>query len=79
MNRTIKEAKVRRFHYDHHDQLRTYLESFVDAYKLQPSSQNTEWAHALRVVQTMDIRASKIHPQSASRDAGTEHLGASQA
>ena len=32
MNRTIKEATVKRFHYDDHDQLRTHLQSFVTAY-----------------------------------------------
>ena len=32
MNRTIKEATVKRFHYDSHDQLRAHLESFVAAY-----------------------------------------------
>ena len=32
MNRTIKDATVKRFHYDHHDQLRTYLADFVAAY-----------------------------------------------
>ncbi len=32
MNRTIKEATVKRFHYDDHDQLRNHLASFVDAY-----------------------------------------------
>jgi transposase InsO family protein len=32
MNRTIKEATVKRFHYDDHDQLRTHLQSFVAAY-----------------------------------------------
>jgi hypothetical protein len=32
MNRTIKEATVKRFHYDAHDQLRAHLESFVAAY-----------------------------------------------
>ncbi len=32
MNRTIKEATVKRFHYDGHDQLRAHLESFVAAY-----------------------------------------------
>ena len=31
MNRTIKEATVRRFHYDTHDQLRTHLADFVTA------------------------------------------------
>lgn len=32
MNRTIKEATVRRFHYESHDQLRKHLASFVAAY-----------------------------------------------
>lgn len=31
MNRTIKEAPVKRFHYDDYDQLQTYLEGFVAA------------------------------------------------
>ena len=32
MNRTIKEATVKRYHYDNHDQLRRHLADFVDAY-----------------------------------------------
>jgi transposase InsO family protein len=32
MNRTLKEATVRRFHYDSHDQLRRHLDDFVQAY-----------------------------------------------
>ena len=32
MNRTIKEATVKRFHDDDHEQLRTHLQSFVAAY-----------------------------------------------
>ncbi|QRE75500.1 IS481 family transposase [Methylobacterium aquaticum] len=32
MNRTIKEATVKRFHYDSHDQLRQHLADFVTAY-----------------------------------------------
>ncbi|SNT73819.1 hypothetical protein SAMN05444959_105265 [Paracoccus seriniphilus] len=32
MNRTIKEATVKRFHYDNHDQLRTRLADFLAAY-----------------------------------------------
>ena len=32
MNRTIKEATVKRFHYDDQAQLRAHLESFVAAY-----------------------------------------------
>lgn len=32
MNRTLKEATVRRYYYDSHDQLRAHLAAFVDAY-----------------------------------------------
>ena len=32
MNRTIKEATVKRFHYDDHDQLRQHLADFILAY-----------------------------------------------
>ena len=32
MNRTIKDATVKRFHYDDHDQLRQHLADFVSAY-----------------------------------------------
>ena len=32
MNRTIKEATVKRFHYDDHVQLRRHLADFIDAY-----------------------------------------------
>jgi hypothetical protein len=32
MNRTIKEATVKRFHYDDHDQLRNHMANFISAY-----------------------------------------------
>jgi transposase InsO family protein len=32
MNRTIKEATVKRYHYDNHDELRTHLTDFINAY-----------------------------------------------
>ena len=32
MNRTIKEATVKRYHYETHDELRQHLNNFVDAY-----------------------------------------------
>lgn len=32
MNRTIKEATVKRFHYDDHVQLKKHLADFIDAY-----------------------------------------------
>jgi hypothetical protein len=41
MNRTIKEATVKRYHYDTHDQLRQHLGEFVATYnfgrRLKPS------------------------------------------
>jgi hypothetical protein len=32
MNRTIKEATVKRYHYDSHKQLQSYLNDFISAY-----------------------------------------------
>ena len=32
MNRTIKDATVKRYFYETHDQLRAHLQNFVDAY-----------------------------------------------
>ena len=32
MNRTIKEATVKRYHYDSHDRLRQHLADFIAAY-----------------------------------------------
>ena len=32
MNRTIKEATVKRYHYDTHAQLKTHLTDFITAY-----------------------------------------------
>ena len=32
MNRTLKEATVRRYYYDSHDRLRVHLKTFLDAY-----------------------------------------------
>ena len=32
MNRTLKEATVRRYHYDTHRDLREHLEAFLNAY-----------------------------------------------
>jgi len=32
MNRTIKDATTKRYHYDNHDQLKAHLDLFLDAY-----------------------------------------------
>ena len=35
MNRTIKDATVKRYHYDSHDQLRLLLADFIAAYNFR--------------------------------------------
>jgi hypothetical protein len=42
MNRTIKDATVKRYHYDSHDQLRTHLADFMDAYNFSRSSRHSK-------------------------------------
>ena len=38
MNRTIKDATVKRYYYDTHDQLRQHLTDFINAYNYAPPS-----------------------------------------
>jgi hypothetical protein len=57
MNRTIKDATVKRFHYENHDQLRQHLADFVAAYN---------FARRLKTLrghlQSLDRRAVQVHP-----------------
>jgi transposase InsO family protein len=75
MNRTIKDATVKRLHYDDHDQLRNHLANFISAYNFGRRLKTPKRPHALRVhLQTMDNRTRKVHPKSHPSNAGTEHL-----
>src|SRR5687768_12553119 len=53
MNRTLKDATVKRYHYDSHDQLRTHLQLFLDAYnharRLKTLRGLTPYEHVLQV------------------------------
>ncbi len=53
MNRTLKDATVKRYHYDSHDQLRTHLRLFLDAYnharRLKTLRGLTPYEHVLQV------------------------------
>jgi len=40
MNRTLKEATVRRYHYETHDQLREHLVTFLAAYNFGAKAQS---------------------------------------
>ena len=45
MNRTIKDATVKRDHYDTHDQLRTHLATSSDAYNFADGSRPSKASH----------------------------------
>jgi transposase InsO family protein len=47
MNRTIKEATVKRFHYESHEQLRVHLADIMAAYNFAPSAQRCSVASRL--------------------------------
>ena len=48
MNRTIKEAAVRRFYYENHQQLRQHLDDFVKAYNFA-QAEDAQRPHGLRI------------------------------
>lgn len=48
MNRTIKDATVKRYHYDSHDQLPAHLQLFIEAYNY---ARRLETLRGLTVVQ----------------------------
>ena len=48
MNRTIKEATVKRYHHQSHDQLRSHLADFISAYNFARRLKTLRGPHALR-------------------------------
>ena len=49
MNRTIKDATVKRYFYETHDQLRAHLCDFVDAYNFARRLKTSQRLHPIRV------------------------------
>lgn len=49
MNRTIKEAAVKRYHYDCHAQLTARLHDFINAYPLWSAYEDTARSQTLRI------------------------------
>ena len=73
--RTIKDATVKRYHYDDPDQLRHHLADFVAAYNFARPSEDPQRPHAIRVrLKMLDFRARPIQTQPTPSNAGTEHL-----
>ena len=67
MNRTIKEATVRRYYYESHDRLRAHLATFLDAYnfakRLKSLSGLTPFEHLCKIwtEQPQRFRLNPIH------------------
>lgn len=53
MNRTIKDARVKRYHYESHEQLHCHLADFLDAYncslRLKALSGLTPYEYVCRI------------------------------
>jgi transposase len=75
MNRTIKEATVKRFHYGSHDQLRGHLQTFVSAYnfgrRLKTLRSLTPYEF---ICKAWTNGSQPIHAESAPLNAGTKQL-----
>jgi transposase-like protein len=75
MNRTIKEATVKRFFYDTHEQLKAHLSDFIAAYNFARRLKTLRGPHTLRShLQTLDPRPRQIYTRPHPPNAGTKHL-----
>ena len=76
MNRTLKEATVRRYHYETHQQLREHLEAFLNAYnfakRLKTLRGLTPYEHICKAWADQPRRFGQI--RSNPPHFGTEHL-----
>lgn len=65
MNPTLKEATVRSYHYDNHEQLREHLAAFVAAYRFAKHLKALRWRTPYQVIceaWTKDPSIFKINP-----------------
>ena len=74
MNRTIKDATVKRYHYDSHDHLRTHLSDFLDAYNTRAVSRHSVASRLTNTFAKYGHPSQIDHPKSDPPHAGTEHL-----
>ena len=61
MNRTIKEATVKRYHYDDHGQLRRHLADFPNAYNFRATTKDPQRPHAIRIhLSMLDVQPERF-------------------
>jgi transposase InsO family protein len=75
MNRTIKEATVKRYHYDRHDQLESHLADFITAYnygrRLKTLKGLTPYEY---ICQCWTSQPERFTLNPLQKNAGTKHL-----
>src|SRR5882757_6980042 len=74
MNRTIKDATVKRYFYETHDQLARPPAKLRRRLQFRQTPQNPQGPHPIRIrLQSLDVTASEIQTQSPPPNAGTKH------
>ena len=72
MNRTIKDATVKRYFYESHDQLRSHLRDFVSAYNFARRLKTLKGLTPYEFVcKAWNFTAPTIQTQPAPENAGT--------
>ncbi len=75
MNRTIKEAIVKRFFYDTHEQFKAALVRLHRRLQLRQTTQDTARPHILRNhLQTLDARGGQIYSEPNPPNAETKQV-----
>jgi len=75
MNRTVKEAIVKCFHYDNHDQLRWHLQDAIYANNFGRRLKTLKASHTSGIyLQTTDFRSGSIHSRSNPSNPWIKHL-----
>jgi Integrase core domain len=75
MNRTIKDATVKRYFYETHDQLRAHLQNFVAAYNFARRHKTLKGLTPYEFVCKAWTSEPQTQTQSAPENAGTKQLG----
>lgn len=75
MSRTIKDATVKRYDYDSHDQLERHPQDFASAYNFGRRLKAFKGLTSQELIsKTLEFRARTIHTRPNSANAGTENL-----
>ena len=75
MNRTVKEATVKRFHYETLESLKSHLQALLAAYNVAKHLKALRWRTTLPGrLRRLEERPRLVHDQPAPPHHGTKHL-----